>query len=133
MIQEELDKVIADDPTFPPKDGPGVASGKGTLIIIERNFDTVAPLLHEFTYQAMINDLLMLTNGKYSFKEETEGEGEEARKVGTAALDENDPIWRLIRHWHFAEAVEYIGDTFNKFISSNKAAAAALGSSDALV
>ena len=36
----------------------------------------------------------------------------------------------LIRHWHFAEAVEYIRETFNKFLSENKAAASALGGSD---
>jgi syntaxin-binding protein 1 len=33
----------------------------------------------------------------------------------------------LIRHWHFAEAVEYIRGNFNRFISENKAALTAMG------
>jgi syntaxin-binding protein 1 len=33
----------------------------------------------------------------------------------------------LIRHWHYADAVEYIRETFEKFLSSNKAAANAMG------
>ena len=37
---------------------------------------------------------------------------------------------QLIRHWHFAEAVEYVRETFNKFISQNKAASAALGQAE---
>jgi syntaxin-binding protein 1 len=37
------------------------------------------------------------------------------------------PLQNLIKHWHFAEAVDYIRNAFNKFISENKAAAAALG------
>jgi syntaxin-binding protein 1 len=74
----------------------------------------------------MIHDLLVLDNGKYSIKMEEDSE----KKAGAAALDEEDPIWRLIRHWHFAEAIEYISDTFKKFLGSNKAAEAALGSTD---
>ncbi|KAJ3382670.1 vacuolar sorting protein VPS33/slp1 [Lobulomyces angularis] len=122
-LQTELDNFIKEDPEFPSKDAEYRAEGKGTVIIVERNFDMVAPLLHEFTYQAMLNDLLVLKNGKYSFKIEAE----EDQKAGMATIDENDDIWRLIRHWHFADAVEYISGTFEKFISNNKAAAAALG------
>ena len=33
----------------------------------------------------------------------------------------------LIRHWHFAEAVDHILNSFNKFLNENKAASAAAG------
>jgi syntaxin-binding protein 1 len=33
----------------------------------------------------------------------------------------------LLRHWHFAEAVEYIRDNFNRFLHANKAAMQAMG------
>jgi syntaxin-binding protein 1 len=42
-------------------------------------------------------------------------------------LDETDQIWQLIRHWHFAEAVDYILNSFSKFLNENKAASTALG------
>ena len=44
-----------------------------------------------------------------------------------ATLDEYDSIWNLIRHWHYVDAVEYISNTFTKFIENNKAASAAMG------
>jgi hypothetical protein len=33
----------------------------------------------------------------------------------------------LIRHWHFAEAVDHILNSFNKFMNENKAASTAAG------
>ncbi len=62
----------------------------------------------------------------------TEIPGSESKKA-TATLDENDPIWMLIRHWHYADAVEYIKESFTKFITSNKAAAGALGANERCV
>ena len=123
QLQKELDQITRDDPDFPPRGAQ--TSEKGTLIIVDRSFDMVAPLLHEFTYQAMMNDLLVLRNGKYSFKID-----DSTDEKKTASLDENDAIWKMLRHWHFAEAVEYISDTFNRFLSTNKAAASAMGTSE---
>lgn len=41
---------------------------RGTLILTDRSMDTVAPFLHEMTYQAMSNDLLDIRNGgKYTY------------------------------------------------------------------
>ena len=49
------------NPDFPkPSDPP---RPRGTLIVTDRAMDAVAPLLHEFTYQAMANDLLPIEDG----------------------------------------------------------------------
>jgi syntaxin-binding protein 1 len=41
-----------------------------TLVITDRSMDMVAPFVHEFTYQAMANDLLPIEDGaKYTFVE----------------------------------------------------------------
>lgn len=37
--------------------------GRATLIITDRAMDMYAPLLHEFTYQAMCQDLLRIEGG----------------------------------------------------------------------
>ena len=58
MVQQNLDDYKKANPDFPkPSDPP---RPRGTLIITDRSMDTVAPLLHEFTYQAMANDLLKI-------------------------------------------------------------------------
>ncbi len=36
---------------------------RGTLIITDRSMDMMAPFVHEFTYQAMANDLLPIEDG----------------------------------------------------------------------
>ena len=33
------------------------------MFIVDRSFDVVAPLIHEFFYQAMLNDLMEVENG----------------------------------------------------------------------
>ncbi|KAI8848072.1 Sec1-like protein, partial [Chytridium lagenaria] len=109
-LDNELDELQKNDPDYPPKS----SHKRAIMIIVERPFDLMAPFLHEFTYQAMINDLLVTDGGKY------------------AALDETDQIWMLIRYWHFAEAVEYIRDTFNRFLTENKAALTAMGHEESL-
>lgn len=36
---------------------------KSILFVVDRSMDPVAPFLHEFTYQAMVNDLLPVEDG----------------------------------------------------------------------
>ena len=38
--------------------GDGPFRDQTQLIIIDRGYDPVAPIIHELTYQAMVNDLL---------------------------------------------------------------------------
>ncbi|KAH9276482.1 hypothetical protein BASA83_001183 [Batrachochytrium salamandrivorans] len=91
LVQNELDLICKFNPDFPPDSG----YKRAVLIIVDRSFDMMAPVLHDApTYNN---------------------------------LDESDEIWTLTKHWHFALAVEYIQQSFAKFLSENKAASNALG------
>lgn len=122
ILKKDIDDISALDESFPPPSD----FRRTILIIVDRSFDMMAPLLHEFTYQAMMNDIL-------SADKPTTDSNPGTNSISFANLDENDPIWLLIRHWHFAESVDYIRNAFTKFLSENKAASQALGSNDKYV
>jgi len=111
QLENELENLRKMDPTFPPKTN----YERTTLIVVDRTIDTSGPLVHEFTYQAMVNDLIGLENGIKYIQNGASGE-----KV--AILDEKDNLWNKYRHTHIAEVSEEVSKQFNQFLSENKAA-----------
>ncbi|KAF0389850.1 Sec1-like protein [Gigaspora margarita] len=90
---------------------------RSVLFILDRTVDMYTPVLHEFTYQAMANDLLPIENGQkytYSYADE---DGSSANKE--ALLDETDSIWVSIRHKHMKDCIDQLMTDFNKFLVEN--------------
>ncbi|PKI84436.1 Sec1p [Malassezia vespertilionis] len=85
---------------------------QGVLLITDRTMDTVAPYLHEFTYQAMVNDLLKLEEGTRYKHTYTNAEGE--REEVVAELSDEDDIFTAIRHLHIAEAIAHLTNEFQQ-------------------
>ncbi|KAG1176540.1 hypothetical protein G6F71_003284 [Rhizopus microsporus] len=121
IVQQEVDNFCRLNPNFPPPRNP--PQPRATLLILDRSIDPVAPLLHEFTYQAMINDLLPVQETdnhvgiKYTY-EFHQADGTLGSQEVT--LDEEDNVYKSIRHMHIAQCSDYLIERFNEFLSENK-------------
>ena len=88
--------------------------------------DLFAPFLHEFTYQAMANDVMPIVDGSkyqcvvgagtsaeavsYSFRNE-QGVLEDK----DAILSDEDKVWTDVRHLHMSEASERLVQAFRAY------------------
>nr|PNR37156.1 hypothetical protein PHYPA_020263 [Physcomitrium patens] len=89
------------------------------LVIVDRRIDPVAPIMHEWTYDAMCNDLLDIDGSKYTYEVTTSSGKKERKEV---LLADNDPIWMEIRDLHIADASLQLTEKMQEFGKKNEAA-----------
>ncbi|XP_022759267.1 SNARE-interacting protein KEULE-like isoform X3 [Durio zibethinus] len=108
-------------PNFPQKE-------TCELLILDRSIDQIAPVIHEWTYDAMCHDLLNMEGNKYVHEVPSKAGGPPEKKE--VLLEEHDPIWLELRHAHIADASERLHEKMTNFVSKNKAAQLQHGSRD---
>ncbi|CAN0841865.1 SNARE-interacting protein KEULE [Linum grandiflorum] len=105
------------------------------LLILDRSVDQIAPIIHEWTYDAICHDLLDMQGNKYVHEASHAGISVPGKSGGPpekkeVLLEEHDPVWVELRHAHIADASERLHEKMTTFVSKNKAAQIQHGSRD---
>jgi syntaxin-binding protein 1 len=105
---------------------------RSSLLLLDRSFDPLTPLMHEFTYQAMVNDLLDIDDDKISYKAdvvkgEEEGEAHVESMAKDVLLNENDNLWVELRGRHIADVIQTLSNRIKEVVNSNSSAKLAAG------
>ncbi|EKD21689.1 Sec1 family protein [Drepanopeziza brunnea f. sp. 'multigermtubi' MB_m1] len=113
--KEELDAYAKFNQNWPPPS----TRPQGVLVITDRSMDIMAPLIHEFTYQAMAHDLLPIKDGEKTFYRTVVNEGTGQAEEKDMEIGEKDKIWVNNRHMHMKDTIEKLMGDFQKFIDDN--------------
>lgn len=114
-MQSEIDKYATYHDDFPPASN----RPRATLYILDRAIDLVAPLVHEFTYQAMAYDLLPIKEGDKTTYKTTVNEHNQEQVEKEMEITEDDKIWTLNRHRHMKDTIDTLMGEFQKFLQDN--------------
>ncbi|RVD84154.1 uncharacterized protein DFL_005919 [Arthrobotrys flagrans] len=115
-VQKELERyqqyMEASGQQWPPQDDK--MRPRGMLFIVDRSMDPIAPLLHEFTYQAMAHDLLPIQeeDGKITYTPQSS----DPRPM---VLSDEDTVWTKVRHKHMTETIQTVMADLDKFIKDH--------------
>jgi syntaxin-binding protein 1 len=119
---------------------------RATLIILDRKDDCLTPLMHDFTYQSIVHDLLEVKNDIITLDQENpdledeyydedyesdDDNNQSGRKDAESSfstkgknakdilLNENDNIWVELRGKHIAEAINILSDRCREMVNSD--------------
>lgn len=89
------------------------------MYITDRSMDLFSPLIHEFTYQAMVHDLLPIKEGDKVTYRVKASEGAEDKQDKDVELSEKDRLWTANRHKHMKDTIDKLMGDFQKFMDEN--------------
>ena len=115
LLKERIEKFVAsrktssdDEPTAPVK-----------IVILDRSFDPLMPLLHDYYYHSLVYDLLAVKNDVVEYQSE-DNTGKVLKKK--AVLTDKDELWAKYRNQFIGEAMINISKEFEEFVANNKTA-----------
>mmetsp|Transcript_35146 Transcript_35146/g.85125 ORF Transcript_35146/g.85125 Transcript_35146/m.85125 type:complete len:679 (-) Transcript_35146:2359-4395(-) len=121
-FKKKMDKFVAKNPTW-WYHGSG-KSGKqstelerSTILLLDRASDCLTPLMHDFTYQAMVQDLLEIDGDRITVSVES-ADNPEDYDAKDVLLNDKDKLWVELRSKHIAEVIEILSTRISETVNS---------------
>jgi len=95
--------------------GPGAASQRPLLCILDRDVDLVTMLNHTWTYQAMTHDVLGLRLNRLTVPVEGSGDSVTPPKAKSYDVDESDGFWAAHAGHPFPVVAEAVHESIEEF------------------
>mmetsp|Transcript_25108 Transcript_25108/g.69260 ORF Transcript_25108/g.69260 Transcript_25108/m.69260 type:complete len:723 (-) Transcript_25108:57-2225(-) len=116
IFQKTIDEYVGRHPNWWYHGGGNCPSGtaerdRSTLLLLDRSSDCLTPLMHDFNYQPLVNDLLQLDGDKITYKSESEEK--------EVLLNEKDKLWGEIRGFHIAKVLDIVSKRIREVTSSS--------------
>jgi syntaxin-binding protein 1 len=116
LFKLKMDEFVAQNPSWwyhgGPKKHQAALKERGVLLLLDRVDDPLSPLMHDFTYQAMVHDLLAMEGDRITVQGDT-------GKETDVLLDEKDSVWVELRGKHIASVIETLSNRIREIMNSN--------------
>jgi len=91
---------------------------RSTVLLLDRSSDCLTPLMHDFTYQAMVNDLLKVYGDKITYKAESPDNPRKTEDKDVL-LNDKDKLWVEMRGEHIAKVIEVLSGRIQEVVNSS--------------
>ena len=95
---------------------------RSTFLLLDRASDCLTPLMHDFTYQAMVHDLLKMDGDKITYGAEA-ADDPSKKEDKDVLLNEKDKLWVELRGKHIAQVIEILSERINEICKSSTSTA----------
>lgn len=125
VFHSKMTDFISQNPSWWYNGGPNQGQAvsqreRGTLLILDRSDDCLTPLMHEYSYQCLVHDLLTMEDDKITYVEDAPTEGGGTKKQPKdVLLDDKDTIWTELRGKHVAEVSQILSARIREIMNSS--------------
>mmetsp|Transcript_2540 Transcript_2540/g.6878 ORF Transcript_2540/g.6878 Transcript_2540/m.6878 type:complete len:721 (-) Transcript_2540:90-2252(-) len=123
LFHMKMDEFVASNPSW-WYHGSGKSENKhaerdrSTLLLLDRADDCLTPLMHDFSYQAMVRDLLSMEGDKITYQAES-ADDPNKKEAKDVLLNEKDELWVELRGKHIAEVIEILSSRIQEMVNSS--------------